>query len=133
MAIDREAACLDLDSAHDDTNGDFPTLKYEYRTAGAAENRTETAEVNATSKLQQLIRRLAKITTKATFEIADAVTRIAIPPREIPAAIAEKIKKRGRETIQQLLSSYFRRKRGMPSVTSKAAPTAAPPVTEFLI
>ena len=50
LAIDREATGIDLNSAHDDANEDLPTLEYEYRTAGAAANRAETAEANATNK-----------------------------------------------------------------------------------
>ena len=73
---------------------------------------------------------MAKIKPKETPEIADAVTRIVIPLSEMPAAMAEKIRERGRATIQRLLSSYVRRKRAMPSVTSKAAPGAVPPATE---
>ena len=130
MAIDREATGIDLNSACDDVNGDLPSLEYEYRTAGAAANRAETATANTTNKHQQLTRRLAKIKSKETPEIADAVTRIVIPLSEMPAAMAEKIRERGSATIQRLLSSYARHKRGMPSVTSKAAPRAVPPATE---
>ena len=44
--------------------------------------------------------------------------------------MAEQIRERGRATIQRLLSFYVRRKRTMPSVTSKAAPRAVPPATK---
>ena len=44
--------------------------------------------------------------------------------------MTEKIRERGRATIQRLLSSYVRRKWTMPSVTSKAAPRAVTPATE---
>ena len=47
----------------------------------------------------------------------------------MPVAMAEKIREKGRATIQRLLSSYVRRKRVMPSVTSKPAPGAVPPAT----
>ena len=73
---------------------------------------------------------MAKIKPKETPEIADAVTRIVIPLSKMPAAMAGKIRESGRATIQRLLSSYVRRKRAMPSVTSKAAPGAVPFATE---
>ena len=72
---------------------------------------------------------MAKIEPKETP--ADAVTRIAKPPKEMLAVMAEKITERGHATIQQLLPSYVRRKRGMLSVTSKEAPGAVPPATEI--
>ena len=78
LAIDREATGIDLNSACDDANGDMPTLEYEYRTAGVSASREEEAAANAMNKLQQLICRLAKITTKETPDIADAVTRIVL-------------------------------------------------------
>ena len=130
LIFDRETTDIDLNSGCYDVHDDLPTLKYEYRTAGAAANRAETASANATNKLQLLTLRLSKIKPKETPEIADAVTRIVIPLSEMPAAMAEKIRERGRATIQRLLSSYVRRKRAMPSVTSKAAPGAVPPATE---
>ena len=130
LAIDRRATGIDLNSICDDANGDLPTRKYEYRTAGAAANRAETASANTTNKRQQLAHRLPKITTKETSEIANVVTRIVIPPSEMPVAMTEKIREKGRATIQQLLPSYVRRKRAMPSVTSKRAPSAVPPATE---
>ncbi|CAI5746254.1 unnamed protein product [Peronospora destructor] len=49
----------------------------------------------------------------------------------MPAATAEKIRERSCSTIQRLLTSYVRRKRGISGVTSEspagAAPTAAVP------
>ena len=109
LAIYRKATGIDLNYAWDDANEDFPTLEYEYRTAGAAANRAETAAANATNKLQLLTRRLAKIKPKETPEIADAVTHIVIPLSKMPAAMAGKIRESGRATIQRLLSSYVRR------------------------
>lgn len=100
LAIDRETAGLDLDTALVDANEDLPTLEYKYRTAGAAANRAETAATNATNKLQQLTRRLAKITPKETRDIEVAVKRIVTPPSEMPAATAEKMREWGRATIQ---------------------------------
>ena len=89
MSIDREATIIDLNSACDDANNDLPTLEYEYRTAGAAANTRDTAAANATNKLQLLTLRLSKIKPKETPEIADAVTRIVIPPSEIFAVMAK--------------------------------------------
>ena len=77
LAIDRKPAC-------DDANGDLLTLENEYHTAGAA--------ANVTNKIQQLTRRLAKTKPKGTPKIADAVTRIVVPPSAMPAAIAETIR-----------------------------------------
>ena len=130
LAIAREDLGIDLNSACDDANGDLPTLEYENRTAGAAANRAETEPTNVTNKHQQLSRRLAKIKPKTTPEIVGAVTRIVILLSEMPVAMAENTRERGRATIYQLLSSYVRHKRGMLNVTSKAAPRAVPPATE---
>uniref|UniRef100_M4BSU7 Uncharacterized protein n=1 Tax=Hyaloperonospora arabidopsidis (strain Emoy2) TaxID=559515 RepID=M4BSU7_HYAAE len=45
----------------------------------------------------------------------------------MPAVTAKTIRDRSRSTIQRLLLSYIRRKQGIPSVPSKAAPYAVPP------
>ena len=110
LAIDREATILDLDFSFDEAIGDLFMLEYEYCPASAATKRVETAVANATSKLYQLTRRLAKITPKETPEIDDAVKHVVTPPSKIPDATAEKIRERGRAKIQQLLSSYVCRK-----------------------
>ena len=123
-AIAREATGTDLPTALKDANGVLPTLEYEYRTAGAAATREAKEAASATNKLHKLKRRLAKITPKEKATIGVAVDTIMPPAGDVPAVTAEKTRDRSRSTIQRLLSSYVRHKRGIPSVPSRTASCA---------
>ena len=101
-------------------------MDYDYHTASAAANRAIIEETKATNTLKTLIRRLAKITPKPSTASYLKLPQADAPPRKMPVAMAEKDRERSRATIERLLASYVRHKRGIPRATSATPPPSRP-------
>ena len=110
----------------DDEGGELPRLEYEYRAAGAVANRANMNATTAAKTIQTLTRRLAKITPIKKLVTEVKVPQDITPPHELPSALAERCRERSRSTIQGLLFSYIRRKRGITDGPSDLPPRTVP-------